>query len=33
LLAKLYGLDLEKEFLRTMDELERGTNAKTEQDY
>lgn len=32
-LAKLYDLDLEKEFLRTMDELERGTKAKTEQDY
>lgn len=32
-LARLYDLDLEKEFLRTMDELERGTNAKTEQDY
>jgi NTP pyrophosphatase (non-canonical NTP hydrolase) len=24
-LARLYGFDLEKEFLRTMDELERGT--------
>jgi NTP pyrophosphatase (non-canonical NTP hydrolase) len=24
-LAKLYGVDLEKEFLRTMDELERDT--------
>jgi len=24
-LARLYGIDLEKEFLRTMDELERGT--------
>lgn len=32
-LAKLYGFDLEKEFLQTMDELERGTNAKTEQNY
>jgi hypothetical protein len=32
-LAKLYGLDLEKEFVRTMDALERGTNAKTEQDF
>ncbi len=32
-LAQLYGVDLEKEFLRTMDELERGTAAKTEQDY
>lgn len=30
-LAKLYGIDLEKEFLRTMDELERNTNGKTEQ--
>ncbi len=29
-LAKLYGFDLEKEFLQTMDELERGT-AKNEQ--
>lgn len=28
-LARLYGLDLEKEFLKTMDELERGT-AKNE---
>ncbi len=28
-LAKLYGVDLEKEFLKTMDELERGT-AKNE---
>ena len=32
-LAQLYGVDLEKEFLRTMDELERGTAAKTEQEY
>ncbi len=24
-LARLYGVDLEKEFLKTMDELERGT--------
>lgn len=32
-LAKLYGFDLEKEFLKTMDELERGTAAKTEQNY
>lgn len=32
-LAKLYGCDLEREFLRTMDELERGTDAKAEQDY
>jgi NTP pyrophosphatase (non-canonical NTP hydrolase) len=30
-LAKLYDIDLEKEFMRTMDELERGT-AKNE-DY
>lgn len=30
-LAQLYGVDLEKEFLRTMDELERSTAAKTEQ--
>ena len=28
-LAKLYGCDLEKEFLKTMDELEQGT-AKNE---
>ena len=27
-LARAYGLDLEKEFLKTMDELERGTAAK-----
>ncbi len=26
-LAKLYDIDLEKEFLKTMDELERGTAA------
>lgn len=32
-LAQLYGFDLEKEFLRTMDELEQGTNAKTEREY
>lgn len=32
-LAKLYGVDLEKEFMKTMEELERGTAAKTEQDY
>ncbi len=32
-LAQLYGVDLEKEFLRTMDELERGTAAKSEQEY
>ena len=30
---RVYGVDLEKEFLRTMDDLERGTAAKTEQDY
>jgi NTP pyrophosphatase (non-canonical NTP hydrolase) len=32
-LAKLHGVDLEKEFLRTMDELERGTNAKADGEY
>ncbi|MBA3849305.1 MAG: nucleotide pyrophosphohydrolase [Opitutus sp.] len=32
-LAKLYGVDLEREFLRTMDELECGTDAKTDADY
>ena len=29
-LAELYGLDLETEFLKTMDELERGTAAEAE---
>jgi NTP pyrophosphatase (non-canonical NTP hydrolase) len=28
-LAKAYDIDLEKEFLKTMDELERGTAADT----
>lgn len=32
-LAQLYGFDLEREFLRTMDELERGTSAAQEQEY
>jgi NTP pyrophosphatase (non-canonical NTP hydrolase) len=32
-LAQLYGIDLEKEFLKTMDELERGTATQTEQEY
>ena len=29
-LAKLYGIDMEKEFLKTMDELERGTAANAD---